>query len=47
MQLSLTQHNNIKNAVIIQQHNTITNADIIGATQQYNQCSYHWRNTTI
>ena len=36
MQLSLAQHNNITNAVIIQQHNNITNAVIIGATQQYN-----------
>ena len=36
MQLSLTQHNNITNAVITQQHNNITIAVIIGATQQYN-----------
>ena len=36
MQLSLAQHNNITNGVIIQQHSNITNAVIIGATQQYN-----------
>ena len=41
MQLSLAQHNNITNAVIVQQHNNITIAVIISATQHYNYCSYH------
>ena len=41
MQLSLAQHNNITNAVIVQQHNNITIAVIISATQHYNYCGYH------
>ena len=41
MQLSLAQHNNITNAVIVQQQNNITIAVIISATQHYNYCSYH------